>query len=197
MVLSLCADLTHLHLEAIALADEIQVLNLAGHIDARTLHELCAAYNLDKPISWLEDWPMSCQRCGVVGPESEHFFHDALNLHDLNELLASCTTEHLAYLEGQITDWYGQLVPVVLLPNGLPALQVDLACLHCERHVRTAYAVGGEYGAWVTLVDADGTFLVNLCDADERVQSLACSECLEHQRQLVEALKVDEGDEDE
>src|SRR5260370_39062485 len=45
VVLSLYAELLHLHQEAISLADEVQVLNLAGYIDPKTLHELCAAHN--------------------------------------------------------------------------------------------------------------------------------------------------------
>ncbi len=177
IVMALCTDLEHLHLQAIALSDEVQVLNLAGYIDPRTLHELCAAYNADKPITWLEAWPMYCPACRHTGLESVHFFHNALSLHDLNELLTEITGEHLVYLSGQLADWYGQIVPVVLLPNGLPALQVDLACPHCSRLSRTAYAVGGENGAWVTLVEADGMFLTDLCDADNRSHALACAAC--------------------
>lgn len=177
IVLSLCADLPMLHLEATQLADEIQVLNLAGYLDTRTLHELCHAHNAGKPITWLEDWPMYCPACNASGSEAEHFFHNALALHDLNILLAEMTAEHLPYLAGQLADWYGQVVPMVLLPNGLPALQVDLSCPSCDRFTRTAYAVPGKYGAWVALVEADGMPLVNLCDADERVQRLTCAEC--------------------
>jgi hypothetical protein len=192
IVVSLCADLPQLHQEAIRLADEVQVLNLSGHIDARTLHELCAAYNAEKPIAWMEDWPMYCPRCRVNGPESEHFFHNTLSLHDLNELLTELRDEHFSYLSNQLANWYGQIVPVVLLPNGLPALQVDLTCSTCERYARTAYAIAGDYGAWVTLVDADGLPLVNLCDADERLQRLACAACLEHQMQLAGAMAAEE-----
>lgn len=177
IVLSLCADLPTLHQSAIELADAVLVLNLTGYIDPRTLHELCLAHNAGKPITWLEDWPMYCPGCRTHGPEAEHFFHHTLSLHDLNELLASATAEQLAYLPGQLADWYGQVVPVVLLPNGLPALQVDLPCSTCARISRTVYAIAGEYGAWVTLVDEAGTFLMSLCDADERVQRLTCPEC--------------------
>jgi hypothetical protein len=180
IVMSLCADLHALHLEAIQLADEIQVLNLAGHIDPRTLHELCVAHNLGKPISWMENWPMDCPVCRVSGPESEHFFHTALDLEDLNGLLASDgAAEHLCYLEGELVDWYGQVAPIVLLSNGLPALQVDLACPRCSRLHCTVYAVPGEYGAWAVLVDADGRYLTNLCEADERMHTLACSGCIQ------------------
>lgn len=178
IVLSLCADLPPLHYEAISLADEVLVLNLAGAIDTRTLHELCAAYNQHKTITWLEDWPMYCPACGCTGPEAIHFFHNVLSLRDLNMLLKTVTAEHLPYLSGQLADWYGQVVPVVLLSNGNPALQVDLTCPQCERFTRVAYATAGEYGAWVTLLDAEGMHLVDLCDADERDQALLCAECV-------------------
>ncbi|HEX7737214.1 MAG TPA: hypothetical protein VF458_20380 [Ktedonobacteraceae bacterium] len=176
IVMSLCADLPALHQSALEIADEVLVLNLAGHIDARTLHELCAAYNQRKPITWLEDWSMDCPRCQTIGPEAEHFFHNTLSLGDLNELLATFTAEQLEWLEDRLllADWYGQLVPVVLLPDGLPALRVDLTCTHCNHFARTAYAIAGENGAWITLLDADGAFLADLCDADRRVQVLSC-----------------------
>lgn len=174
IVLSLCADLPALHQSAIEIADEVLVLNLAGYIDPRTLHELCAAYNQRKPIAWLEPWTMYCPVCGVTGLEAEHFFHNTLSLRGLNDLFESLSQEQLTYLDGQLADWYGQLVPVVLMPDGYPALQVDLSCTHCNHFARTAYAVAGEHGAWTTLLDADGTFLVDLCDADRRVQVLSC-----------------------
>jgi hypothetical protein len=174
IVLSLCADLPTLHQSALEIADSVLVLNLTGYIDARTLHELCAAYNQRKPISWLEPWTMYCPTCGCTGPESAHFFHTALSLADLNELFDTSTQEQLAYLEGQLADWYGQTVPVVLMPDGYPALQVDLQCTHCNHFARTAYAVAGENGAWTTLLDADGAYLADLCDADSRVQVLMC-----------------------
>jgi hypothetical protein len=174
IVLSLCADLPQLHQSAIAIADEVLVLNLAGHIDPRTLHELCAAYNQQKPITWLEPWTMYCPACRCTGPESVHFFHNTLSLRDLNDLFESLSQAQLAYLDGQLADWYGQIVPVVLMPDGYPALQVDLSCTHCNHFARTAYAVAGEHGAWTTLLDADGTFLADLCDADRRVQVLSC-----------------------
>lgn len=174
IVLSLCADQPVLHQSAIEIADNVQVLNLAGHIDARTLHELCAAYNQRKPITWLEPWTMYCPACQHTGPEAVHFFHAALSLADLNELFDTSTREQLAYLEGQLADWYGQTVPVVLLPDGYPALQVDLTCTHCNHFACTAYAVAGENGAWTTLLDADGIYLADLCDADSRVQVLSC-----------------------
>ena len=62
IVMSLCADLPALHQSAIEIADEVLVLNLAGYVDPRTLHELCAAYNAQKPISWLEPWPCIARR---------------------------------------------------------------------------------------------------------------------------------------
>ena len=176
IVLSLCADLPALHQSAIEIADNVRVLNLAGHIDARTLHELCAAYNQCKPITWMEPWTMYCPACQHTGPESVHFFHTALSLSDLNELFDTSTQEQLTYLDGQLADWYGQVVSVVLLPDGYPALQVDLSCTHCNHFVRTAYAIAGENGAWTTLLDADGTFLADLCDADRRMQVLACTD---------------------
>jgi len=64
----------------------------------------------------------------------------------------------------------------VLMPDGYPALQVDLSCTHCNHFARTAYAVAGEHGAWTTLLDADGTFLADLCDADRRVQVFSCTD---------------------
>lgn len=177
IVLSLCADLPPLHQEAMRLADEVLVLNLAGHIDARTLHELCAAHNVGKPITWLEDWPMYCPACRCSGPEAEHFFHTTLSLHDLNDLFETLTASQLAHLDGQLADWYGQIVPVILLPDGYPALQVDLTCSSCDHFARTAYAIAGEYGAWATLLAADGAFLADFCDADARTQALVCTEC--------------------
>ena len=188
IVLSLSADLPRLHQEAIALADEVRVLNLAGYIDARTLHELCAAYNANKPITWLEDWPMYCPACRCAGPEAEHFFHNALSLGNLNDLFESLSQSHLSYLSGQLADWYGQIVPVVVLPDGYPALQVDLSCPQCDEYSRTAYAIAGEHGAWATLLEADGSFLADLCDADARVQALVCAECAKLQEQLVATL---------
>ena len=62
------------------------------------------------------------------------------------------------------------------MPDGYPALQVDLSCAHCNRFVRTAYAITGDNGAWTTLLDADGAFLADLCDADRRVQVLSCAD---------------------
>jgi len=176
IVMSLCADLPALHQSAIEIADEALVLNLAGDIDARTLHELCAAYNQKKPIRWMECWEMYCPACLRTGPEAVHFFHNALALRDLNDFFEALSQEQLAYLEGQLADWYGQIVPVVLMPDGYPALQVDLQCSHCNHFARTAYAVAGENGAWTTLLDADGAYLADLCDADARVQVLACAE---------------------
>jgi hypothetical protein len=176
IVMSLCADLPALHQSAIEIADEVLVLNLAGHVDARTLHELCAAYNQRKPITWLEPWIMYCPACACTGLESEHFFHNALTLRDLNDLFESLNQEQLTYLEGQLADWYGQVVPVVMMPDGYPALQVDLSCTHCTHFVRTAYAIAGEHGAWTTLLDADGAFLIDLCDADCRIQVLRCAD---------------------
>ena len=176
IVLSLCADLPQLHQEAIAMADAVEVLNLAGQMDARTLHELCVAYNAGKPIAWMEAWPMYCPACGITGPEAEHFFHNTLSLRDLNDLFEFLSQEQLTYLDGQLADWYGQIVPVVLMPDGYPALQVDLSCTHCNHFARTAYAVAGEHGAWTTLLDADGTFLADLCDADRRVQVFSCTD---------------------
>jgi hypothetical protein len=176
IVMSLCADLPALHQSAIAISDEVLVLNLAGHIDARTLHELCAARNLNKPITWMEPWTMYCPACRRTGPESVHFFHNALSLRDLNDLFDALSAEQLAYLDGQLADWYGQIVPIVLMPDGYPALQVDLTCTHCNHFARTVYAVAGEHGSWTTLLDADGTFLADLCDADGRVQVLSCTD---------------------
>lgn len=175
IVLSLCADLPALHQTAIEIADNVQVLNLAGYLDARTLHELCAAYNQRKLITWMEPWTMYCPACQHTGPEAIHFFHTALSLADLNELFDTSTQEQLAYLDGQLADWYGQTVPVVLI-DGYPALQVDLQCTHCNHFVRTAYAIAGDNGAWTTLLDADGAFLADLCDADRRVQVLSCAD---------------------
>ena len=184
IVLSLCADLPALHQSAIEIADNVQVLNLAGYVDPRTLHELCAAYNQRKPINWMEPWTMYCPTCRHTGPECVHFFHTALSLADLNELFETLTQEQLAYFDGQLADWYGQTVPVVLMPDGYPALQVDLQCTHCNRFVRTAYAIAGDNGAWTTLLDADGTFLADLCDADRRAQVLSCPDgALQAQRE--------------
>ena len=176
IVMSLCADLPALHQSAIEIADEVLVLNLAGHVDARTLHELCAAYNQRKPITWLEPWTMYCPTCRHTGLESVHFFHTALSLADLNDLFESLSQEQLSYLDGQLADWYGQTVPVVLMPDGYPALQVDLTCTHCTHFVRTAYAIAGDNGAWTTLLTASGAFLADLCDADARVQVFACAD---------------------
>lgn len=100
-----------------------------------------------------------------------------LPLHDLNELFETLRAEQLVYLDGQLADWYGQVVPIVLLPNGLPALRVDLLCLQCDENTCTVYAAWNEYGAWTTLLEADGTFLTDLCDADQRGQALLCHEC--------------------
>lgn len=174
IVLALCEDLPALHQSAIEIADSVLVLNLAGQIDARTLHELCAAYNQRKPIRWMEPWPMYCSACHRIGPESAHFFHQALSLHELNELFKTLTREQLSYLDGMLADWYGQVVPIVLLPDGSPALQVDLTCSHCNHFARTAYAIGGDHGAWTTLLDANGAFLADLCDADARIQVFSC-----------------------
>lgn len=176
IVMSLCADLPALHQSAIEIADEVLVLNLAGYVDPRTLYELCAAYNAQKPIRWLEPWTMYCPACRVTGPEAEHFFHNALSLRDLNDLFESLSQEQLTYLDGQLADWYGQIVPVVLMPDGYPALQVDLSCTHCNHFARTVYAVAGEHGAWTTLLDAASAFLADLCDADARVQVLSCAD---------------------
>jgi hypothetical protein len=176
IVMSLCADLPALHQSAIEIADEVLVLNLAGSVDPRTLHELCAAYNQRKPIRWLEPWTMYCPTCRHTGPESVHFFHTALSLRDLNDLFESLSQEQLAYLDGQLADWYGQTVPVVMMPDGYPALQVDLTCTHCNHFARTAYAVAGEHGAWTTLLAASGAFLADLCDGDARVQVLSCAD---------------------
>lgn len=177
IVLSLCADLPALHQEALRLVDEIQVLNLAGHIDPRTLHELCAAHNLRKPISWMEPWSMYCPRCQCVGLEAQHFFHNALSLGELNDLFEALSVSQLVYLEGQFADWYGQIVPVVLLADGYPSLQVDLCCLRCDHYARTAFAIAGECGSWTMLLEQDGTFLMDLCDADERARLLLCADC--------------------
>jgi hypothetical protein len=117
---------------------------------------------------------MYCPACGVTGPESIHFFHNTLSLRELNDLFDALSREQLAYLDGQLADWYGQIVPVVLMPDGYPALQVDLTCTHCNHFTRTAYAVAGDNGAWTTLLAADGAFLADLCDGDGRVQVLAC-----------------------
>lgn len=106
-----------------------------------------------------------------------------LSLGNLNKLLDSLTGEHLPYLEYQPANWYDQIVLVVLLPNGLPALQVKLDCPQCNGPVQTMYAVAGEYGAWATLLEANGSFLVDLCDADERSRVLICSKCRAHQKQ--------------
>jgi hypothetical protein len=176
IVMSLCADLPALHQSAIEIADEVLVLNLAGSVDPRTLHELCAAYNQRKPIRWLEPWTMYCPTCRHTGPESVHFFHTALSLRDLNDLFESLSQEQLAYLDGQLADWYGQTVTVVMMPDGYPALQVDLTCTHCNHFARTAYAVAGEHGAWTTLLAASGAFLADLCDGDARVQVLSCAD---------------------
>lgn len=174
IVMSLCADLPALHQSAIEIADMVLVLNISGYVDPRTLHELCAAYNQHKPIAWLEPWTMYCPACGCTGLEAEHFFHNALSLRDLNNLFEALSQEQLVYLDGQLADWYGQTVPVVLMPDGYPALQVDLQCTHCNRFVRTAYAIAGDNGAWTTLLDTNGAFLADLCDADRRIQVLSC-----------------------
>lgn len=99
-----------------------------------------------------------------------------LSLHDLNDLLSSLTAEHLPYLEGEYADWYGQIVPIALLPNSLPALQIALDCPRCDQFSRIAYAIAGENGGWAILLEADGSFMADLCDADERV-GLVCSQC--------------------
>ncbi|MGH2505847.1 MAG: hypothetical protein ACRDHZ_00270 [Ktedonobacteraceae bacterium] len=114
-----------------------------------------------------------------------------LSLHDLNGLLDSLTAEHVPYLDGLLTDWYGQIVNIVLLPNGLPALQATLDCPQCDAFSQTVYAIPGEHGAWATLLEADGTFLADLCDADERNQALICEKCKERQTQtaLLDMLK--------
>jgi hypothetical protein len=176
IIMSLCADLPALHQSAIEIADEVLVLNLTGHIDARTLHELCAAYNQQKPITWLEPWTMYCPACHHTGLEAEHFFHNTLSLRELNDLFDALNQGQLAYLDGQLADWYGQIVPVVLMPDGYPGLQVDLTCTHCNHFARTAYAVAGENGAWTMLLDVDGAFLADLCDGDARIQVLACAD---------------------
>ena len=112
------------------------------------------------------DWPGG----GALLPQR------ALRLRDLNDLFESLSQEQLTYLDGQLADWYGQIVPVVLMPDGYPALQVDLSCTHCNHFARTVYAVAGEHGAWTTLLDAASAFLADLCDADARVQVLSCAD---------------------
>jgi hypothetical protein len=174
IVLSWCADTAH---QAMRLADAVVVLNLSGDSDQHTLHEVCVAYNTGKPIQWLEDWSMYCPACECFGPEAEHFFHQALSLSALNHLLSEMTGEHLPYLPGQIVDWYGQIVPLILLPNGLPALQVDLACPFCDRSTQTVYAIAGENGAWAILVDAYGLPLADLCAGEGFNQRWACTGC--------------------
>lgn len=114
-----------------------------------------------------------------------------LSLGNLNELLSTLTGEHLPYLENQLVDWYGQIVPVILLPNGLPALQIALDCPRCDQFSRMVCAVSGEAGAWGTLLEADGSFLADLCDADERL-GLICPKCKDHQAQVALAMKVEE-----
>lgn len=106
-----------------------------------------------------------------------HTSQIVLSLHDLNELFDTLRAEQLVYLDGQCVDWYGQVVHIVLLPNGLPALRVNLLCPQCEENTCTVYAAWNEYGAWTTLLEADGTFLADLCDADLRGQALICKEC--------------------
>ncbi len=56
-----------------------------------------------------------------------------------------------------------------------------------------AYAIAGEYGGWTTLLEADGTFLADLCDADACVAALVCSECAKLQAHLAAARSAEEG----
>src|SRR5690242_17382410 len=49
------ARLDALHLCKIDRADEVLVLNKQWYLGPSTLHELCYAYNLGKPIRWLEE----------------------------------------------------------------------------------------------------------------------------------------------
>jgi hypothetical protein len=170
-------QLDQLHLRKIDLASEVLVVNLTDYLGSSTLHELCYAYNQGKTIRWLEDWPMYCPTCNCEGPTSEHFFHTAMSLDELDALLDDEGTH--PYLEGQIVNWYGQIVPVVRLASGEMALQVDPACAHCGKTHATYYAIRSSECFFSLLVPTDSDFLdpIDLCDADQRSQMLLCQTC--------------------
>src|SRR6266487_2757670 len=179
--------LDDLHLDKIAEAHEVLVLNLTGYIGASTLHELCYAHNQQKRIRWLEEWPMYCQRCGIEGPEAVHFFHNALSLDELNTLLIDEDTHD--YLPGQLVNWYGQIVPVVRLAYGVLALQVDLNCPVCGDRRETCYATASDDGTFCQLSTIDEEYLADLRDADERAWALVCAACLMGQSSITDPLR--------
>jgi len=179
--------LDELHVDKIEEADEVLVLNLTGYLGQSTLHELCYAHNHHKRIRWLEEWPMSCQRCGVEGPESVHFFHHALSLQELNRLLASEETHD--YLPGQLVDWYGHIVPVVRLAYGQLSLQVDLTCPVCGDRSTSCYAVAGDDGAFCQVFTLEEEYLADLRNADERASVTVCAACQMSQACMTDPLR--------
>jgi hypothetical protein len=169
--------LDQLHLRKIDLAHETLVINLTDYIGSSTLHELCYSFNHKKIIRWLEDWPMYCPRCRRRGPQSQHFFHNSMNLHELDTLLDEIDESSSPYLIGQLVEWYGQIAPIARLSNGELALQVDLPCAHCAQPHETYYAVRGRDGSFCQLVNAEGAYLADMRSADERNRVVVCAVC--------------------
>lgn len=159
-------------------------LGLGGHATTAARAAGCALYQLRLSLEKHTHAFIAEERNQTMTISYRHEITQAqaieqntvLSLGNLNELLSTLTGEHLPYLENQLVDWYGQIVPVILLPNGLPALQIALDCPRCDQFSRVAYAIAGEAGAWGVLLEADGGCLADLCDADERV-GLVCSHC--------------------
>jgi hypothetical protein len=120
----------------------------------------------------MEEWPMYYPRCGDIGPESVHFFHQALSLDELCALLDE-RADHPA-LVGQLVHWQGQIVPVVQTGHGQLALQVDPACCHCGKHYDTYLAISGRDGSFSTLLGRSGSQFT-LSDKE----ALLCADCID------------------
>ncbi len=190
--------LDQLHLRKIDLAHETLVINLTDYIGSSTLHELCYSFNHKKVIRWLEDWPMYCPRCRRRGPQSQHFFHTSMNLHELNTLLDAIDEASSQYLIGQLVEWYGQIAPIVRLSNGELALQVDLPCAHCGQPHETYYALRGRDGSFCQLADIEGTYQADMRSADERNRVMVCAGCMcqsmSRQYQILRRLTIRRAD---
>jgi hypothetical protein len=171
--------LDQLHLEKIDRADEVLLLNVNGYIGRSTLHELCYAYNHQKHIRWLEDqYVMYCSQCEMAGFEKDHFFHTALSLDELDDILGSDNEAAIEHVVGRIANWHGEMAPVVRLESGVIALEIDLTCSQCEDTHETGYVISGcHYGAFCYVADEQGHFL-----ADLRNQSFVCGDCAQSDR---------------